>query len=51
VKITQQADMRQKLNSEGGEIVGSTPAEFASYIQTELKASADLVKSANVRPD
>ena len=51
VKITQQADMRQKLNGEGGEIVGSTPGEFASYIQTELKASADLVKSANVRPD
>src|SRR5258706_1456117 len=51
VKITQQADMRQKLNGEGGEIVGSTPGEFASYIRTELKASADLVKSANVRPD
>jgi tripartite-type tricarboxylate transporter receptor subunit TctC len=51
VKVTQQAEMRQKLNGEGGEVVGSTPEEFAAYIRAELKASAELVKSANLRPE
>jgi len=30
---------------------GSTPEESGAYIKRELKASADLVKLAHVKPD
>lgn len=51
VKIARQPDMKEKLTGEGGDVVGSTPEEFAAYIKSELASSAKLVKSANVRPD
>lgn len=51
VKIARQPDMKEKLTGEGGDIVGSTPEEFAAFIKTELASSAKLVKSANVKPD
>lgn len=51
VKIAQSPEIKQRLATEGGEIVGSTPEEFAAYIKRELKASADLVKLAHVKPD
>jgi tripartite-type tricarboxylate transporter receptor subunit TctC len=51
VKIAQSPEMKQRLASEGGESVGSTPDEFAAYIKAELKASADLVRLANVKPE
>ena len=51
VKICQQPELRQRLNGEGGEVVGSSPEEFAAYIRSELKASAELVKSANLRAE
>ncbi len=49
VKIVRLPDMRDKLSGEGGEVVGSTPEEFTSFIKTELVSSAKLVKAANVR--
>ncbi len=51
VKIARQPDMRERLTGEGGEVVGSTPEEFAAYLKTELVNSAKLVKMANVHAD
>lgn len=51
VKIGHSPDMKRRLAAEGGEAVGSTPEEFGAYITRELKASADLVKLAHVKPD
>lgn len=51
VKIARRPDMKDKLTGEGGDVVGSTPEEFAAHIKTELASSAKLVKSANVKPD
>lgn len=51
VRIARQPDMKDKLTGEGGDVVGSTPEEFAAYIKSELVSSAKLVKSANVKPD
>lgn len=51
VKIAHSPEMKKRLAAEGGETVGSTPEEFAAYIKQELKASADLVKLANVKSD
>lgn len=51
VKIARQPDMRERLTGEGGEVVGSTPEEFSSYIKSELASSAKLVKSVHVRAE
>ncbi len=51
VKIAQSPEIKRRLAAEGGETVSSTPEEFAAYIKQELKASADLVKLAHVKPD
>lgn len=51
VKIARQPEMRERLTGEGGQVVGSTPEEFAAYLKTELVNSARLVKMANVRAD
>lgn len=51
MKIAQSPEMKQRLAAEGGESVGITAEEFAAYIKAELKASADLVKRANIKPE
>lgn len=51
VKVARVPEMRERLTGEGGEVVGSTPEEFASYLKTELVNSAKLVKMANVRAE
>ena len=50
-KVARQAEMRDRLSSEGGEAVGSTPEEFAAYLKTELAAAVKLVKIANLRAE
>jgi tripartite-type tricarboxylate transporter receptor subunit TctC len=51
VKIAKQPDMKEKLTGEGGDVVGSSPEEFAAFIKRELVSSAKLVKAANVKAD
>ena len=50
-KIARQPDMRERLKSEGGESIGSTPEEFADYLKIEMASSAKLVKIANLRAE
>jgi tripartite-type tricarboxylate transporter receptor subunit TctC len=51
VKIARQPDMKEKLTGEGGDVVGSSPEEFAAFIKRELVSSAALVKSARVKAE
>jgi tripartite-type tricarboxylate transporter receptor subunit TctC len=51
VKIARLPDMKDKLTGEGGDVVGSSPEEFAAFIKRELVSSAKLVKAANVKAD
>jgi tripartite-type tricarboxylate transporter receptor subunit TctC len=51
VKIARQPDMKEKLTGEGGDVVGSSPEEFAAFIRRELVSSAKLVKAARVKAD
>jgi tripartite-type tricarboxylate transporter receptor subunit TctC len=51
VKIAHQPDMKDKLTGEGGDVVGSSPEEFAAFIKRELVSSAKLVKSAHVKAE
>jgi len=51
VKIAKQPDMKEKLTSEGGDVIGSSPEEFVAFIKRELVSSAKLVKAANVKAE
>ena len=44
-------DVRAKLASEGGDIIGGTPAEFASLIKRELASWAPVVKASGAKVD
>ena len=49
--ILQQSDVREHLMSEGGDVVGSTPKEFADYMEHEIEKWTRVVKAANIRAD
>ncbi|MGZ5261337.1 MAG: Bug family tripartite tricarboxylate transporter substrate binding protein [Burkholderiales bacterium] len=51
VKVLQMPDTQQKLLSQGGEPVGSTPEQFQKMIVTEIAQWAKVVKAANIKAD
>ena len=50
-RILKLPDVREKLDALGGEIVGSTPAEFAAYLKAEIAKWDKVAKAANIRLD
>ena len=50
VKILATPDMREKLVAQGFEPVGSSPAEFAAYIQSQIETWAKVIRAAGLRP-
>lgn len=46
--ILKQPDVVEKIASQGGEIMGGTPEEFARFIATDSAAFAKLVKEARI---
>ncbi len=48
VKILAQPAVQEKLLSEGGEITPSTPAEFASFLRSEVTKWAKVIKEAKI---
>jgi tripartite-type tricarboxylate transporter receptor subunit TctC len=44
-------DIVAKLNGAGIEVLQSTPAEFAAYMQSETEKWERVVKAANIRAD
>jgi tripartite-type tricarboxylate transporter receptor subunit TctC len=42
-------DVVQRLTADGSEIVGSTPAQFAEYLNSEIEKWRKLVKAANLK--
>ena len=44
-------DLRDKLATQGDEPVGSTPAAFAAYIQSEIAKWTTVVRSAGITPE
>ena len=51
VKALQQADLRQRLASQGAEPLSSTPGEFAAYLRAELDKWSRLVKASGMKLD
>lgn len=44
-------DVRERLESEGGDVIGSTPQEFAHYIESEIGKWTRVVKAAKIHAD
>lgn len=44
-------DLRERIASQGGDIVGSTPAEFAAFIAAESAKYAKIIQQAGVKLD
>jgi tripartite-type tricarboxylate transporter receptor subunit TctC len=49
--ILKQPDVQEKILSQGGEIMGGSPEEFAKFIASDSAAFAKLVKEANIKLD
>ena len=43
--------MKEKMEAEGAEPVGQTPAQFRAYVQSEIDKWGKVIKAANVRFD
>jgi tripartite-type tricarboxylate transporter receptor subunit TctC len=44
-------EMKDKLTSEGLEVVASAPAEFASHIKAETEKWAKVIKTMGIKPE
>jgi tripartite-type tricarboxylate transporter receptor subunit TctC len=44
-------DVRERLSKEGAEVIGSSPAELATFLQSELAKWAEVVKAAGLKAD
>lgn len=49
--ILQSPDFRQTLESQGYEVLSSTPEEFATLLKDDLVAMGELVQSADIKMD
>jgi tripartite-type tricarboxylate transporter receptor subunit TctC len=49
--ILKQPDVQEKIASQGGEIMGGTPEQFARFVASDSAAYAKLVKEANIKLD
>jgi tripartite-type tricarboxylate transporter receptor subunit TctC len=50
-RILKVPDVREKLEALGGEIVGSTPSEFSTYLKAEIAKWGKVARAANIRLD
>ena len=44
------ADLRAKLIAQGFEPIGSTPTEFAAWIQSQIEVWAKVIRLAGIQP-
>ncbi len=51
VKILGIAETRERLLAQGFEPVGSTPAEFGAYINSEIVKWGKVIKAAGIKPE
>jgi tripartite-type tricarboxylate transporter receptor subunit TctC len=50
VRALQNPEVRKRLNNDGAEAVGSSPAEFGAYIRAETEKWAKVIKAAGINP-
>jgi tripartite-type tricarboxylate transporter receptor subunit TctC len=44
-------EVKERLAADGAEPVGSTPAEFATLIKSEIEKWANVARNANIQPE
>ena len=50
-KVLQMPDVRERLTTQGAEVIGGTPKEFADYIKAEIPKWAKVIKDSGARAD
>jgi len=50
-KALREPDMREKITSQGNEVVGGTPQEFAQFIASESEKWGKVVREARIKPE
>ena len=51
VAVLRAPDTRERLASDGSEVVASSPEEFAAFLRTEIVKWAKVVKAARIQPE
>ena len=51
VKILAQPEIKDRIAGEGAEVVGSTPAEFATFLKADIARWAPLIKQSGAKLD
>ena len=51
VKVLAMPDVRQRLEADGGDVIGGTPAEFAALIRAEIETWSKVIKAAGLTPE
>ena len=51
VRILKLPDVAERIASQGGDVVGNSPAEFAAFIAAESAKYAKIIRQAGVKLD
>ena len=50
-RIARQPEIRERLEGQGAEVIGSAPEEFAAFIRSETARWARVIKAAGIKPE
>jgi tripartite-type tricarboxylate transporter receptor subunit TctC len=50
-KIVKDADLRERMLSQGAELVGNSPDEFGRFVRSEMDKWGGLAKQLNLRAE
>jgi tripartite-type tricarboxylate transporter receptor subunit TctC len=50
-KIVKDAELRERMLSQGAELVGNSPDEFGRFVRSEMERWGGLAKRLNLRAD
>ena len=50
-KVVKLADVRERIESQHGEVVGSTPTEFAKFVSAEIASWTRVAKAGNIKAE
>lgn len=50
-KAVRASDLVERLGNEGADIVASSPAQFSTYLKTELARWAKVIKELHIRAE
>jgi len=50
-KIARQPEVKERLEAQGAEVIGSTPEEFAAWIRSENAKWSEVIRAAGIRAE